>query len=127
MGKTRQTAQAAEHQRSEKVAGMDRHKHYDSGEGSTREKKLLGARDEFPEAEKAVRAAAAKPDPIAEFPSFLIYNRNGLKLNLEAGSGAALSATTKESMHKLLMVRLHPHNSCFERRCASCCHRWQII
>lgn len=45
MGKTRQTAQAAEHQRSEKVAGMDRHKHYDSGEGSTREKKLLGARD----------------------------------------------------------------------------------
>lgn len=127
MGKTRQTAQAAEHQRSEKVAGMDRHKHYDSGEGSTREKKLLGARDEFPEAEKAVRAAAAKPDPIAEFPSFLIYNRNGLKLNLEAGSGAALSATTKESMHKLLMMNMEvlfgPHEWPAEENMK----RWEMV
>lgn len=42
---------------------------------------ILGCNQDFKEAENAVSAAAAKGDPISEFPAFRTYNRNGKTCN----------------------------------------------
>lgn len=63
-------------------------------------------KDEFTETENAVRAAAAKLDLISDFPSFRTYNRNGLNLVLDAGTGDAVTAAMQHYMENLLLMNM---------------------
>ncbi|KAG0604358.1 hypothetical protein M758_10G165900 [Ceratodon purpureus] len=102
---------------------MDRKKHH-LDQGSSSREKLL---DDFKDAENAVRAAAAKGDPILEFPTFRTYNRNGLNVMLEAGSGDAITDSTKQCMEKLLMMNMEvlfgPHEWPAEENMK----RWEMV
>eukprot|EP00268_Persea_americana_P004712 TRINITY_DN11525_c0_g1_i10.p1 TRINITY_DN11525_c0_g1~~TRINITY_DN11525_c0_g1_i10.p1 ORF type:complete len:258 (-),score=59.80 TRINITY_DN11525_c0_g1_i10:58-831(-) len=84
---------------------MESNKKLDS---SNKEKKLK--RKEVLEKKKAVdeavKAASAIKDHLASFPPFCQYDRNGLFVYLESGSGEQLSSAMKRYIQDLLKVNM---------------------
>ncbi|MBA0770473.1 hypothetical protein Gotri_019104, partial [Gossypium trilobum] len=57
-------------------------------------------------ADQLLKAASAQIDHLTSFPSFCYFNKNGLCLRLESGSGDKLSNCTKQHIQKLLKANM---------------------
>ncbi|KAB2005052.1 hypothetical protein ERO13_D11G227400v2 [Gossypium hirsutum] len=57
-------------------------------------------------ADQLLKAASAQIDHLTSFPSFCYFNKNGLCLCLESGSGDKLSNCTKQHIQKLLKANM---------------------
>ncbi|KAF5200964.1 N-alpha-acetyltransferase, partial [Thalictrum thalictroides] len=56
--------------------------------------------------EEIIKAASTEKDHLVAFPPFCHYNRNGLSVYLESGSGEQLSSPTKHYIQTLLKVNM---------------------
>ncbi|KAH9321428.1 hypothetical protein KI387_016067, partial [Taxus chinensis] len=56
--------------------------------------------------DEAIKAAYLKDDHLADFPAFRTYDRNGLLVHLESGSGEHLSPPMKQYIQELLKVNM---------------------
>ncbi|XP_010271137.1 PREDICTED: N-alpha-acetyltransferase 40 [Nelumbo nucifera] len=76
--------------------------------GSNRDKKLK--RKEILEKKKAIdeiiKAASNEKDHLTSFPPFRHYDRNGLSVYMESGSGEHLSSSMKRYIQNLLKVNM---------------------
>ncbi|XP_078433574.1 acyl-CoA N-acyltransferases (NAT) superfamily protein isoform X2 [Wolffia australiana] len=74
-----------------------------SKERKIKRKEILERRKAINE---VVKAAYAVGDHLSSFPAFLKYQRNGLSLFLESGSGSGLSIPIKQYIQSLLKVNM---------------------
>ncbi|XP_077230565.1 uncharacterized protein LOC143863694 isoform X2 [Tasmannia lanceolata] len=72
-------------------------------EKKIKRKELLGKKKAIDE---VIKAASAEKDHLASFPAFRQYDRNGLTLYLESGSGELLSSLMKQCIQNLLKVNM---------------------
>ncbi|XP_065851565.1 uncharacterized protein [Euphorbia lathyris] len=59
--------------------------------------------------DELIKAACAKKDHLASFPSFSNFDKNGLSVVLKSGSGDKLSSSVKRHLQKILKDNMERH------------------
>ncbi|WCJ31412.1 N-alpha-acetyltransferase 40 [Euphorbia peplus] len=59
--------------------------------------------------DELIKAACAKKDHLASFPSFSSFDKNGLSVVLKSGSGDKLSSSVKHHLQKILKDNMERH------------------